>query len=233
MANTAKDGNARVIGQLTTRGIRIHTVIHSRSQTGGVTLPGIRIIRKGFSHPRALLRTLASMSHTFLLAGSARHTRTRRLTFISTTHRDNIGRVIGLSRFTTSTRSPIHFLHCRTTIRTTVRTSKVACAFLHPGLFVRNLLRFGSAVADRGTFCTTVNSTGIDIMSIHSVTSITMITLARAKRRKGVCGLAKPRTLARTRVTRRLSTTLGHRVTFISVPSRMVHSRLLGVKVPP
>ncbi len=147
---------------------------------------------------------------------------------VAAARRSGVAHIVKLSGLATSLDSPVRSGRWHAETEAAIVDSGIAYTFLRPPFFLQNLLRFASAVAERGVLPSRTDpATTIAMVDSRDVAAVAAKCLVEPRHRGCVYDVTGPEALTYGDVAGRLATLLGRRVERVRVPEHVGRENLL------
>jgi uncharacterized protein YbjT (DUF2867 family) len=135
-------------------------------------LPGIQLVTGDFDDAASVERALQGVDRAFLLTSSSAQAEAQQCAFVDAARRAGVRHVVKLSQWGADSSSPVRFLRYHAAVEQTIQSSEMASTFLRPNLFMRGLLGFRGAIAQKGAFFAAAGDAKISAIDVRDIAEV-------------------------------------------------------------
>ncbi|MBP2078810.1 SDR family oxidoreductase [Oceanobacillus polygoni] len=153
---------------------------------------------------------------------------------IKVAERKGVKHIVKLSALGVSKGSPISLMRWHAETEEQLRNSKMDWTFLHPQLYMQNLLRFGDSVAGKGSFSAPMGSSEFALVDIRDIAEAAAKVLSDEDGHASkIYTLTGPTAVSYKEIAKHLSTILGQSIHYNAVTQKQFYETLLENGTPP
>lgn len=232
---TGATGNigTELVNLLSGQGVSFRAMVRSAQDANALNdRTGVESVIGDFDDPNSLERALAGVTRAFLLTPSSERAEAQQLAFVAATQRAGVQHIVKLSQLAADADSPVRFLRYHAVVEQAIQQSGMAYTFLRPNLFMQGLLGFKRTIAEQGKLFAPIGDAAISLIDIRDIAAVAARALTGPDHAGKTYTLTGPEAMTHTQLAAQLTTSLGHQVTFVDIPSTALRDELTKAGFP-
>ena len=232
---TGATGNigSEVTKLLTQQGVLFRVMVRDPKKVPELTASvGVEVVAGDFNDPNALAEALRGIERAFLLTPSSEQAEAQQLRFVDQAKQAGVRHIVKLSQLAANPTSPVRFLRYHAVVEQAIRESGMAFTFLRPNLFMQGLLNFRDSIVKQGKFFAAIGDAKVSMVVVRDIATIAVATLTEPGHDGKIYTLTGPEAITHAQAADELAAALGHSVTFIDIPARVMRDELAKIGFP-
>lgn len=223
-----------LVHELSRQGADAVAATRDPQQAGHVDLEGVAVRRADLEDPKTVLEVLEGASDMFLLTSASPDQVQQQNNAVRAAQRSGVERIVKLSALGTSEDSTVQLARWHHETEQLIRNSGVRWTFLHPTMFMQNLLMQAPGIQEERKFYAPMAASRLSMVDARDVGAVgARVLLEDSDRYDGQSlVLTGPAALSFVDVAEQLSTATGERISYLDIPGEAYRQALVESGMP-
>lgn len=231
---TGATGNTGLllVKHLAAAGVPVRALIHSPAKKSLVEHKNVETIVGDFAIAGLIERALEGISRAYLVSPASPDQVKYQINFVNSAKIMGVKHLVKLSAFGTAPDSPVGLLRWHAEIEEHIRKSGINYTFLHPHIFMENLLVHTESVVKDGAIYSPLGETKTSMISVQDIAAAAAAILVDGGHVGKTYTLTGPEALNFTEIAGVLGGVIGKPVKYVQIPYETAKAGMIKAGMP-
>ncbi len=217
---------------LAAAGVPVRALIHTPAKKSLVEHKNVEAIEGDFAIAGLIERALEGISRVYLVSPASPDLVKYQTNFVNSAKIMGVKYIVKLSALGAAPDSPVNLLRWHAEIEESIRKSGIDYTFLHPHLFMENLLAFAGSVKKEGTISSPLGETKISTISVLDIAAAAAAIFINGGHTGRTYTLTGPEALSYAEIAGTLGDVVGKTVNYVHTPYGRAKADMLKAGMP-
>ena len=220
---------SEIVKQLVTAGAQVRVLIRNPQKASLFEELGVEIVLGDFNEPETLDIALKNIEKALLLSTVHPQQSKQQSNFIEAAKRSGTRHIVKFSALGADLQAQATILRWHGQTEKQLEESGIPFTHLQPNIFMQNMFRVAQTIATQGIFYDRVGEAKFSLVDVRDIAAVAVKVLMEKGHEGNIYQITGAEALSFSQVAEKLSTTIGKKVTYVSLSPDEYKRRLLKV----